>query len=87
MNTIWVMINEQCIKYTGYTLPELYYMCSDDIHKYKAWKEARKEQKRRKKEQEEQEKAAGHPALHQHRESGQEGRPGNPPAICRGLCG
>lgn len=56
MNTIWVMINEQCIKYTGYTLPELYYMCSDYIHKYKAWKEARKEQKRRKKEQEEQEK-------------------------------
>ena len=52
MNTIWVMINEQCIKYTGYTLPELYYMCSDYIHKYKAWKEARKEQKRRKKEQE-----------------------------------
>jgi hypothetical protein len=50
MNTIWVMINEQCIKYTGYTLPELYYMCSDYIHKYKAWKEARKEQKRRKKE-------------------------------------
>ena len=47
------MINEQCIKYTGYTLPELYYMCSDYIHKYKAWKEARKEQKRRKKEQEE----------------------------------
>ena len=36
MNTIWVMINEQCIKYTGYTLPELYYMCSDYIHKYKA---------------------------------------------------
>ena len=56
MNTIWVMINEQCIKYTGYTLPELYYMCSDYIHKYKAWKEARKEQKRRKKEQEEHEK-------------------------------
>ena len=59
MNTIWVMINEQCIKYTGYTLPELYYMCSDYIHKYKAWKEARKEQKRRKKEQEEQEKETG----------------------------
>ena len=59
MNTIWVMINEQCIKYTGYTLPELYYMCSDYIHKYKAWKEARKEQKRRKKEQEEQEKVTG----------------------------
>ena len=59
MNTIWVMINEQCIKYTGYTLPELYYMCSDYIHKYKAWKEARKEQKRRKKEQEEQEKEMG----------------------------
>lgn len=59
MNTIWVMINEQCIKYTGYTLPELYYMCSDYIHKYKAWKEARKEQKRRKKEQEEQEKGTG----------------------------
>ena len=59
MNTIWVMINEQCIKYTGFTLPELYYMCSDYIHKYKAWKEARKEQKRRKKEQEEQEKVTG----------------------------
>ena len=59
MNTIWVMINEQCIKYTGYTLPELYYMCSDYIHKYKAWKEARKEKKRRKKEQEEQEKETG----------------------------
>ncbi len=59
MNTIWIMINEQCIKYTGYTLPELYYMCSDYIHKYKAWKEARKEQKRRKKEQEEQEKETG----------------------------
>lgn len=59
MNTIWVMINEQCIKYTGYTLPELYYMCSDYIHKYKVWKEARKEQKRRKKEQEEQEKETG----------------------------
>lgn len=59
MNTIWVMINEQCIKYTGYTLPELYYMCSDYIHKYKAWKEACKEQKRRKKEQEEQEKETG----------------------------
>ena len=59
MNTIWVMINEQCIKYTGYTLPELYYMCSDYIHKYKAWKEARKEQKRRKKEQEKQEKETG----------------------------
>lgn len=59
MNTIWVMINEQCIKYTGYTLPELYYMCSDYIHKYKALKEARKEQKRRKKEQEEQEKETG----------------------------
>lgn len=59
MNTIWVMINEQCIKYTGYTLPDLYYMCSDYIHKYKAWKEARKEQKRRKKEQEEQEKVTG----------------------------
>ena len=59
MNTIWVMINEQCIKYTGYTLPELDYMCSDYIHKYKAWKEARKEQKRRKKEQEEQEKETG----------------------------
>lgn len=59
MNTIWTMINEQCIKYTGYTLPELYYMCSDYIHKYKAWKEARKEQKRRKKEQEEQEKETG----------------------------
>ena len=59
MNTIWVMINEQCIKYTGYTLPELYYMCSDYIHKYKAWKKARKEQKRRKKEQEEQEKETG----------------------------
>ena len=59
MNTIWVMINEQCIKYTGYTLPELYYMCSDYIHKYKAWKEARKEQKRRKKEQEEEEKETG----------------------------
>lgn len=59
MNTIWVMINEQCIKYTGYTLPELYYMCSDYIHKYKAWKDARKEQKRRKKEQEEQEKETG----------------------------
>ena len=59
MNTIWIMINEQCIKYTGYTLPELYYMCSDYIHKYKAWKEARKEQKRRKKEQEEQEKVTG----------------------------
>lgn len=59
MNTIWVMINEQCIKYTGYTLPELYYMCSDYIHKYKAWKEARKEQKRMKKEQEEQEKETG----------------------------
>ena len=59
MNTIWVMINEQCIKYTGYTLPELYYMCSDYIHKYKAWKEVRKEQKRRKKEQEEQEKETG----------------------------
>ena len=59
MNTIWVMINEQCIKYTGYTLPELYYMCSDYIHKYKAWREARKEQKRRKKEQEEQEKETG----------------------------
>lgn len=60
MNTIWVMINEQCIKYTGYTLPELYYMCSDYIHKYKAWKEVRKEQKRRKKEQEEQEKGIQH---------------------------
>ena len=59
MNTILIMINEQCIKYTGYTLPELYYMCSDYIHKYKAWKEARKEQKRRKKEQEEQEKETG----------------------------
>ena len=59
MNTIWVMINEQCIKYTGYTLPELYYMCSDYIHKYKAWKKARKEKKRRKKEQEEQEKETG----------------------------
>lgn len=59
MNTIWTMINEQCVKYTGYTLPELYYMCSDYIHKYKAWKEARKEQKRRKKEQEEQEKETG----------------------------
>lgn len=59
MNTIWIMINEQCIKYTGYTLPELYYMCSDYIHKYKAWKEARKEKKRRKKEQEEQEKETG----------------------------
>lgn len=59
MNTIWVMINEQCIKYTGYTLPELYYMCSDYIHKYKAWKEVRKEQKRRKKEQEKQEKETG----------------------------
>lgn len=59
MNTIWIMINEQCIKYTGYTLPELYYMCSDYIHKYKALKEARKEQKRRKKEQEEQEKETG----------------------------
>lgn len=59
MNTIWVMINEQCVKYTGYTLPELYYMCSDYIHKYKAWKEARKEQKRRKKEKEEQEKETG----------------------------
>lgn len=60
MNTIWVMINEQCIKYTGYTLPELYYMCSDYIHKYKAWKEARKEQKRRKKEQEEKETGIQH---------------------------
>lgn len=59
MNTIWTMINEQCVKYTGYTLPELYYMCSDYIHKYKACKEARKEQKRRKKEQEEQEKETG----------------------------
>ncbi|WQJ54108.1 MAG: hypothetical protein [Vetruanivirus porcinprimi] len=59
MNTILVIINEQCIKYTGYTLPELYYMCSDYIHKYKAWKEARKEKKRRKKEQEEQEKETG----------------------------
>ena len=59
MNTILIMINEQCIKYTGYTLPELYYMCSDYIHKYKAWKEARKEQKHRKKEQEEQEKETG----------------------------
>lgn len=59
MNTIWTMINEQCVKYTGYTLPELYYMCSDYNHKYKAWKEARKEQKRRKKEQEEQEKETG----------------------------
>lgn len=56
MNTIWIMINEQCIKYTGHTLPELYYMCSDYIHKYKAWKEARKEKKRRKKEKKEQEK-------------------------------
>lgn len=59
MNTIWIMINEQCVKYTGHTFPELYYMCSDYIHKYKAWKEARKEQKRRKKEKEQQEKETG----------------------------
>lgn len=59
INSIWTMINEQCVKYTGHTFPELYYMCSDYIHKYKAWKEARKEQKRRKKEKEEVEKESG----------------------------
>lgn len=36
------MIDEQCVKYTGYTLVELYYMCNDIIRTFKAWKAYRK---------------------------------------------
>lgn len=46
------LIDEQCIKYTGHTLVELYYMCSTFIGMYKAWREARK-LKRQQKELEE----------------------------------
>lgn len=59
ISAIWTMIDEQCVKYTGHTFAELYFMCSEYIHLYKAWKEARKEKKRQKKEKEEQEKESG----------------------------
>ncbi len=59
INSIWSMIDMQCVKYTGHTFAELYFMCSDYIHLYKAWKEARKERKRQKKEKEEAEKESG----------------------------
>ena len=39
------MIDEQCVKYTGYHLVELYYMCRDLIAKYKYWQQKRKEMK------------------------------------------
>ena len=38
-----LMIDQQCIKYTGHTLVELYYMCAGLISMYKAYKESRKQ--------------------------------------------
>lgn len=37
------MIDEQCVKYTGFHLVELYYKCSGLIAKYKQWQRQKKE--------------------------------------------
>lgn len=37
------LIDQQCVKYTGHTLVELYYMCTSLIQLYKAYKEARRQ--------------------------------------------
>ena len=59
INTIQSMIDQQCVKYTGHTFPELYFMCNDYIQKYKAWKKARKEKKRQAQEKAQEESETG----------------------------
>ena len=45
LNIALNMIDEQCVKYTGYHIVELYFMCRDLIAKYKYWQQKRKEMK------------------------------------------
>ena len=45
LNIALNMIDEQCVKYTGYNIVELYFMCHDLIAKYKYWQQKRKEMK------------------------------------------
>lgn len=45
LNIAYNMIDEQCVKYTGMHLVELYFLCRKYIALYKEWKQRRKEKK------------------------------------------